>query len=254
MNNLLFIRIAKYIYHNPVMANMNMGEMKKFINDITELAVLARIANDVDKNKVLTHKEMMDLYKEYMENVDEKTYREAMDYATTYVGYGPDGRYTVPDITPNPKQMNILFFSHFDGTLASLEDINKIGKSNTFKQTPQPIMFNDKGEEIMQKSGTKTWNYIDKAIEAEIDYLSEQESREDMLNVSMDEKADMLKDYIEKKHVERWRAQYTEQELRDNPTELKRLMQKMNKALNVVDILLDRTTSKDKAVDAKASG
>ena len=254
MNEFTFQAIAKYIYHNPVMADMNMGEMKKFINDITELAVLARIANDVDKNKVLTHKEMMDLYKEYMENVDEKTYREAMDYATTYVGYGPDGRYTVPDITPNPKQMNILFFSHFDGTLASLEDINKIGKSNTFKQTPQPIMFNDKGEEIMQKSGTKTWNYIDKAIEAEIDYLSEQESREVMLNVSMDEKADMLKDYIEKKHVERWRAQYTEQELRDNPTELKRLMQKMNKALNVVDILLDRTTSKDTAVAEKASG
>ena len=211
IKNFTFKAIAKYVYNSPELAKISYSEMTDLIDNIDIIVAAASMPNGLNPNKVLSPKEMIAQAKEIAQNAEAtpettRQYRKALNYAEIMkVGTRKDGSPIFTDITVDPKQMNIMFFNHYDGTPNSLKNINALGKNLALKQ--QEEGYDDTG---IRKTSSSTWNYIAKKREATEDEGDIYDYKDSTLGKALDEidrvdKINTIAEYIQNTIAQRIR-------------------------------------------------
>src|SRR5699024_10606043 len=99
-------------------------------------------------------------------------YIKAMKRAQTVKTITSEGNVAYTEAHADTKQLNSAFFRHYDGTIASVRNINNLGKYMSSKQTDQELRENVDTGTIDNKS-KRVWNWIEKMKKADIDYESD---------------------------------------------------------------------------------
>ena len=239
INDYTFQTIARTVFHNEQLANITFKDMTKIAENIQQLAILGYL--DLDSTE-MTPTEMFDTYKNLLsETEDNKELKskwlKAVNYTTTVKG--SNNKYHEVDV--DPKLLNGLFFRYYDGTVNSLRTINNIGKTISNNLLPIEVS-SDKLEAISEKvqSGdaaaeSKSWNWIDKAKRAEIDYESTELSE-----VSRTEKEEVIANYISNTIIDKLNKLPLEQ----RKTQAASAMQTLNAQIAKLETLSDEAIDK----------
>src|SRR5699024_2297347 len=95
----------------------------------------------------------------------------------------------IVEVSADIRQLNSIFFNHYNGSISSIRDINNIGKYITALQLPTVL------KEYVKRNSDKPWNYITKMKQAEIDY-----ERDDVAKtldaIDRSDKINTIKNYI----------------------------------------------------------
>lgn len=213
IKNFTFKAIAKYVYNSPELAKISYSEMTDLIDNIDIIVAAASVPNGLNPDKILSPKEMIAQAKEIAQNAEAtpetaRQYRKALNYAEIMkVGTRKDGSPIFTDVTADPKQMNIMFFNHYDGTPNSLKNINALGKNLALKQ--QEEGYDDNG---VRKTSSSTWNYTAKKREATEDEGDIYDYKDSTLGKALDEidkvdKINTIAEYIQNTIAERIRKE-----------------------------------------------
>lgn len=197
MNDTTFKAIAEHVFHNEELAKISYKEMRVLMDHIEDLAALAYMVDDSLEH--LTVPELLLKLKEIQDKVDKdeklgKQYLKATKRAQTVKFYGENGTASFIEAHADTKQLNSAFFRHYDGTIASLRNINNIGKFMTAMQTEQELKENvDTG--ALEGGAKTTWNWIDRMKKAEIDY-EQDDIAKTLDSIPREDKIQAIQDYI----------------------------------------------------------
>ena len=148
--------IAKYIYHNTLLADIGPSMAKFFLDkDLLETyAYIARLAEDeAVLNKVNTIADFKKLDTEFKAKLRTnniafiKKYEQVKKALDAWWYYDQEGKLTRDEYIIDEKQLLPIFMAHFDGTLKSLNTIFTLAKVLAGKQTLQTVRDNTSSNE-----------------------------------------------------------------------------------------------------------
>lgn len=197
INDYTFRAIATEVFNNEALAEIGYKGMRKIMDQIESIAALAYIIEDADTT--MTPDEMLAKVAEINNQIkaDDKLaakYIKAMKRAQTVKTITSEGNVAYTEAHADTKQLNSAFFRHYDGTIASVRNINNLGKYMTSKQTDQELRENvDTG--AIDNKATRVWNWIERMKKADIDYESDDVAHS-LDEISREEKIAVIKNYI----------------------------------------------------------
>lgn len=173
MNDYTFKMIARHIFKNNELAKITFKEMRQLQDEITELATLAYVSDS--PNKSITPAQMLEEYStklnEIKTNEDLNTkWLKANRKAQTVKVKDETGKTITTEAFADAKQLNPIFFNHYNGSLASIRDINNLGKFMTVMQQEEAIIENLEDGTINDKFFTKKWNWVERKKIADVNY------------------------------------------------------------------------------------
>lgn len=165
-----------------------------------EKSTLMKELEGLDPNTKMSPEEMLSLVKRVIEATNKdpelaKAWLKETKKAQSIQVMTQKGNIGYTEAHADTKQLNLSFFSHYHNTLASMFDINNIGKTISSKQYEQELIENvDTGE---LKGGAKTaWNWIDKQRKAEINYESDEDIKKTLDSIDREDKIKAITNYI----------------------------------------------------------
>lgn len=241
INDYTFKAIAKYIYKNEEVAKLTFKQMVDIFNNIESLAALAYVVEDRYTKHSL--EEIYKIYNEVMKLVDDNSktynkdisqkYNNAMENKVSKVKFSKDD---IVEVSADIRQLNSIFFNHYNGSIASIRNINNIGKYITALQLPTVL------KEHVKRNSDKPWNYITKMKQAEIDY-----ERDDVAKtldaIDRSDKINTIKNYILNTMTERVNkmSEAQRQALQNNPREfVARINQQIAQLSTLSDVELNK--------------
>lgn len=231
-----FKQIATNVFKNEELAKITYKDMRQLGHRIEQLATLAYLATDPYVK--MTPDQMLDYNKETMERVNsdsefKTTYDKKNKKAiTTKIGG------TTVDAYADEDQLNPLFFRHYDGTLASLRDINNIAKFVTAMQTvgaETEITQDVEAGDIT----SDTWNWSLKKRKADITYEYDDVAKT-LDTLDKQEKINVIEDYISETISKRLEALPIDQRKQLAAGAMKKLETEINKLYSLSDAEIDK--------------
>ena len=212
IKNYDFKQIAKYVYKNEELSKLDYKEMNKLIENLETIVAASAVPKELgglDLDAHMTPDEMITKAKNLAKAANtnpelEKAYSKAIKYAeNVQIGVRKDGSKIFTDVTVDPKQLNPIFFRHYDGTPRSIRDINALGKDIASKQHEATY-----DENIAGKTSGRTWNYqqrkrtADNEIEEAYDYRDSVVGKA-LADIDRTDKINAVEDYIRNTIAER---------------------------------------------------
>jgi len=231
-----FKQIAINVFKNEELAKITYKDMRQLGHRIEQLATLAYLATDPYVK--MTPNEMLDYNKEIMERVNsdsefKTTYDKKNKKAiTTKIGG------TTVDAYADEDQLNPLFFRHYDGTLASLRDINNIAKFVTAMQTIGAETEITQDVEAGDVT-SDTWNWSLKKRKADITYEYDDVAKT-LDTLDKQEKINVIEDYISETISKRLEALPIDQRKQLAAGAMKKLETEINKLYSLSDAEIDK--------------
>lgn len=192
-----FQAIAKYIFKNEAVAKLTYKDMLKVFDNIQNLFILSSFEEFANQN--LTIDQMIELSKKAMDKIQKDpnskfasqfTKQQNKQYNVTVFDRQKGQFYTTEVQGIDTKQLNSVFFRHYDGTLQSIRDIFNMAKFMSAMQDSSGY------REGKRKKGSKTWNWTDNTRRAEINYEGNKEVSTALDNVSREEKIKTVREAI----------------------------------------------------------
>ncbi len=231
-----FKQIATNVFKNEELAKITYKDMRQLGHRIEQLATLAYLATDPYVK--MAPDEMLDYNKEIMERVNsdsefKTTYDKKNKKAiTTKIGG------TIVDAYADEDQLNPLFFRHYDGTLASLRDINNIAKFVTAMQTVGAETEITQDVEAGDVT-SDTWNWSLKKRKADITYEYDDVAKT-LDTLDKQEKINVIEDYISETISKRLEALPIDQRKQLAAGAMKKLETEINKLYSLSDAEIDK--------------
>ena len=192
INDFTFKAIAKYVFKNAALAKITHSQMLTVINDIETYAATAAILGDNAANAMSI--EQMTAVMNNARATADKAFVRAQKAAQT-VKVKHNGKTSFVESHADTKQLNAIFFRHFDGTMQSLIDINNLGK---FMATQQSDMSSS-----VESTG---WNWNDKLRRADVDYETDTTVKESVENIDRQTKINTVVDNLTATMIEKIKA------------------------------------------------
>jgi len=191
INDYTFQQIAKHVFKNDAMAKITHSDMTALMSDIEGLAAIAGM---VDGDQSMTPEHMLQMYKAVISDTKNdpakaKEFIKASRQAET-VKMKRNGKTVYVESHADTKQLNTIFFRHFDGTLQSLVDINNLGKFMATQQVDAEFIENAPNVE------RAPWNWQDKMRRADVDYAQSPEVTDSLDNIDKQTKINTVVDYV----------------------------------------------------------
>lgn len=191
-----FKSIAKYVYNNQALADITFKEMKELAENIEYLATLAYVLSE--KNVKMTPSEINEAYQNFnkeIKDTKDTTLKEKWLRANKKVQTVKIDKNTY-EAHSDAGQLTPVFFRHYDGTLESLRDINNIGKYIDLMQQDLSLEGNISDEGSQKLKDTKVWNWVDKMVKGDIEYVYDKDTQHALDNISRGEKLEIINDYL----------------------------------------------------------
>lgn len=231
-----FKQIATNVFKNEELAKITYKDMRELGSRIEQLATLAYLAPDPYVK--MTPDEMLDYNKEVMDKIIndsefKKIYDKKNKKAITTKISG-----TTVDAYADEDQLNPLFFRHYDGTLASLRNINNIGKFVTAMQTIGAETELTQDVEA-GNIASDTWNWSLKKRKSDITYEYDDVAKT-LDTLDRQEKINAIEDYISETISKRLEALPIDQRKQLALGAMKKLETEINKLYSLSDAEIDK--------------
>lgn len=180
--------IAKDIYDNNALAKITFTELRQLEQNIESLSTLAYTVDDKKKYKEMTPAQLLNLRAEINEKaktdkeLNKKLVKATYSSNTVYITEEQRKNKTPEVVQVDDRQLNPVFFRHYNGTPESLRHINNVAKYNTAMQNFNPgstgneadvdgtVDAGDYGENGVSTGKEKPWNWADRAKYADTVY------------------------------------------------------------------------------------
>lgn len=180
--------IAKDIYNNSALAKITFTELRQLEQNIESLSTLAYTVDDQKKYKEMTPAQLLNLRTEINEKaktdkeLNKKLVKATYSSNTVYMTEEQRKNKTPEVVQVDDRQLNPVFFRHYNGTPESLRHINNVAKYNTAMQNFNPgstgneadvdgaVDAGDYGENGASTGKEKPWNWADRAKYADTVY------------------------------------------------------------------------------------
>lgn len=231
-----FKQIATNVFKNEELAKITYKDMRQLGHRIEQLATLAYLATDPYIK--MTPDEMLDYNEEIMDRITndsefKKIYDKKNKKAITTKISG-----TTVDAYADEDQLNPLFFRHYDGTLASLRNINNIGKFVTAMQTVGAETEITQDVEAGNIT-SDTWNWALKKRKSDITYEYDDVAKT-LDTLDRQDKINVIEDYISETISKRLEALPIDQRKQLAAGAMKKLETEINKLYSLSDAEIDK--------------
>ena len=228
-----FQAIAKYIYHNDVVAKMTHNDMMTLFNNIQEYAAIAQILkhNDISINEPMTLEKLETIRKTIMQEINNgntklaNQFNMGMSRARTTLLYTESGiRRIMNDTDLDILQLNPIFFNHYNGSLKSIISIVDLANFSEAHRTTLELISEAVGDnqantdESSNGMTSGAYNWIDRIKKADIDYEQDENIVEALEDIDIHDKIEAIESFITNSTIARMmklseeqkRAQYAE--------------------------------------------
>ncbi len=277
--------IAKHIYHNDIIAQLGPNLAKFFLDSakLEKYAIMSRLTDDVTNNEQLRLIDFKRLEQNFDAQLEKGTINDefikTQKAVQTWWQYNTEGKLVKQEVIIDENQLLPIFMNHFDGTLASLDDIFTLAKTLAGKQllksrlgeSSNELAANNKKSKISSgnaavenntvgvKGKSDTYKWLDNIRKNVIDYeiTGYEEVFDDMSktleDLSNDEKYTIVQSYLYNEAIS-YTNNPTQQDEYEANLEVEEALNKMtteelNKLLYfIVDSNIDKTSTVDSEV------
>lgn len=240
MSDYTFQMIAQHVFGNEELAKIKYKDMRAIMDQIEEFAAMAYLVEDNQRH--MSPAEFAQEFKAMMAEVNKNSalgekFVKALKRAQT-VKLFANGKSEYVEAHADTKQLNSAFFRHYDGTLASIRNINNLGKFMSTQQAERSLIENSDTGDIDNKV-TKVWNWSDKRKSATIDYEVDDVAKT-LGELDRQDKINEIENYIADVIAERLRALPEAERVKKTPAALRRIEAEIAKLDGMSDVDIDK--------------